>query len=124
MAWPNVPAMRSRSDAFDDHVLDAVERIERRTPAGISDVEFAVELVPPSDPAPWEDRQVPLSRLFPAQAGLPARIVLYRRPVESRVADPRDLPAVVNDIVVEQLASALGVDPVDLDPGYRPEDED
>ena len=29
----------------------------------------------------------------------------------------------VNDIVVEQLASALGVDPTDLDPGYVADDD-
>lgn len=110
--------MRTRSDRFDDYVLDAVERIERRVPSGLGDIEFAVELVPPSDPAPWEQAEVPLSRLFPAQGRLPTRIVVYRRPVETRVGDPRDLPAVVNDIVVEQLAGALGVEPSTLDPTY------
>ncbi|MBW3086773.1 hypothetical protein KEM60_03002 [Austwickia sp. TVS 96-490-7B] len=111
--------MRSRSDAFDDLVLDAVERIERRLPRGLGDIELAVELVPPSDPAPWEPQQVPLSRVFPAEAGLSTRVVLYRRPIETRVEDPRDLAAVVNDLVVEQLAEALGIAPTDLDPGYE-----
>lgn len=119
MAWPPVPSMRSRSDAFDDLVLDAVERIERRLPQGIGDVELAVELVPPSDPAPWEPQQVPLARLFPADRGLATRVVLYRRPIETRVDDPRDLAAVVNDLVVEQLSVALGIDPLELDPGYE-----
>lgn len=109
--------MRSRSLVFDDLVLDAVERIERRV--GIGDVEFAVELVPPSDPSPWESQQVPLSRLFPAEGRLPPRVVLYRRPIETRVDDPRDLALVVNDIVVEQLAGALGLEPTTLDPDYR-----
>lgn len=111
--------MTSRSDTFDEYVLDAVERIERRLTRGLGDIEIAVELVPPSDPAPWEDRQVPLSRLFPAQNRLPARIVLYRRPIETRVDDPRDLAAMINDIVVEQVAGALGVEPTTLDPDYR-----
>lgn len=115
--------MRTRSDSFDDHVLDAVERIERRLARGLGGVEFAVELVPPSDPAPWEQEHVPLSRLFPAQGRLPARIVLYRRPIETRVEDPRDLPGVVNDIVIEQLAGALGLEPDALDPGYRRDDD-
>lgn len=109
--------MTSRSAVFDDCVLDAVERIERRV--GIGEVEFAVELVPPTDPSPWEARQVPLSRLFPADGPLPPRVVLYRRPIETRVEDPRDLALVVNDIVVEQLAGALGVEPSTLDPHYH-----
>ncbi len=121
-AWPRVPVMSSRSDQFDEQVLDAVERIERRIRRPLEDVEFAVELVPPSDPAPWEHRQVPLSRLFPAEGKLPARIVLYRRPIETRAEDPRDLPAMINDIVIEQLAGALNVEPTTLDPDYRRDD--
>ncbi|WP_284302985.1 metallopeptidase family protein [Mobilicoccus caccae] len=123
LVWPPVPSMTSRSEMFDDLVLDAVERIERRVASGIGDIEFAVELVPPSDPTPFEPEQVPLSRLFPSERGLPARIVLFRRPIETRVDDPRDLAVMVNDIVVEQLAAALGVEPTTLDPGYRDQDE-
>lgn len=118
LVWPPAPATTTRSEAFDDLVLDAVERIERRFAPGIGDVEMAVELVPPSDPAPWESAHVPLSRLFPSEKGLPARIVLYRRPIETRVSDRADLAAVVNDIVVEQLAALLSVDPEQLDPDY------
>lgn len=95
-----------------------MERVERRRPDGLKQVEVAVELVPPSDPAPWEPQEIPLSRLFPAERDLPTRVVLYRRPIETRVRDSRDLAAVVNDIVVEQLAEALGVTPVELDPSY------
>lgn len=121
--WPPVPSMTSRSETFDDLVLDAVERVERRLAAGIGDIEFAVELVPPTDPSPFEPERVPLSRLFPAERGVPARIVLFRRPIETRVDDPRDLAVMVNDIVVEQLASALGVEPTTLDPGFKGDDE-
>lgn len=115
--------MTSRSETFDDLVLDAVERVERRVGSGIGDIEFAVELVPPTDPTPFEPERVPLSRLFPAERGIPARIVLYRRPVETRADDPRDLAVMVNDIVVEQIASALGVEPTSLDPGYQGDEE-
>lgn len=100
-------------------VLDAVERIERRMPGRLGSIELAVEMVPPSDPAAWEPQEVALSRLFPAERSLPTRVVVYRRPVETRAADRADLPAMVNDIVVEQLAGALGVEPTELDPGYE-----
>jgi predicted Zn-dependent protease with MMP-like domain len=61
---------------------------------------------------------VPLSRLFPGERSLPPRVVLYRRPIETRVEDAADLAGIVNDIVVEQLAGALGVEPSTLDPDY------
>jgi glycosyltransferase involved in cell wall biosynthesis len=80
--------------------------------------EFAVEDVPPSNPAPWEHGGVPGGRYFPPDAGLPARIVIYRRPVESRATDPFDLADLVRDVVVEQVAHMLGRSPEDVDPQY------
>ena len=121
MAWPAVPAMATRAEQFDELVLDAAARIEQRLGRPLGDAEFAVEDVPPSDPAPWESSDVPLGRLFAAQGKMPARIVVYRRPVETRATDSRELAALVNDVVVEQAASLLGVDPRELDAGYDPD---
>ncbi len=112
LAWPPVPVMVSRRDRFDDLVLDAAETVEERLghPLG---AELAVEEVPPSDPAPWE-HGVPLGRLFPAERGLPARLVVYRRPVEQRAPDEADLAAIIYEVVAEQVARMLGRDPDDL----------
>lgn len=117
LAWPPVPAMRSRRDEFDDHVLDAAARLEATCGRAFPAVEFAVEDVP-HGPAPWEDAEVPLGRLYPASGGRPARIVVYRRPVETRVSGAREVAALVADIVTEQLAGLLGVPPEELDPGF------
>src|SRR5665811_1605541 len=54
MAWPPVPAMTTRAEQFDELVLDAAGRMEHRAGTALGDLEFAVEDVPPSDPAPWE----------------------------------------------------------------------
>lgn len=122
MAWPPVPAMVTRAEEFDELVLETAARIEHRVGKSLGDAEFAVEDVPPSDPAPWESSDVPLGRLFAAQGKMPARIVVYRRPVETRATDARELAALINDVVVEQVASLLGVDPRELDSGYDPDD--
>lgn len=121
LAWPSVPAMRTRAERFDEMVLDAATRLEESAGPEIGDVEFAVEDVPPGDPAAWESREIALGRLFSAKGGgarMPARIVVYRRPVETRAGDAAELATLVNDVVVEQVAALLGVDPVELDPGY------
>src|SRR6478736_1047799 len=118
LAWPPVPAMQTRAERFDDLVLDAASRLEERVGEAFGEVEFAVEDVPPSDPAPWEPADIALGRLFAARGRMPARIVIYRRPVETRVDDPRELAALVNEVVVEQVAAMLGVDPAELDPGW------
>jgi predicted Zn-dependent protease with MMP-like domain len=112
------PAYRTRAERFDDLVLDAVDELERTWARQLEGTEFAVEDVPPSGPAPWEHGGVPLGRYFPADAGLPARIVVYRRPLEARAADPLDLADLVHDVVVEQVAHLLGRAPEDIDPGY------
>jgi predicted Zn-dependent protease with MMP-like domain len=117
----DLPAARSRAERFDDLVLDAVERLERRWHDQLAEIEFAVEDVPPADPSPWEHGEVPLGRFFPADRSLPPRVVVYRRPVETRTEEA-ELPALVHEVVVEQVASALGVEPEKVDPGYHRDD--
>jgi hypothetical protein len=109
--------MRSRREEFDDFVLDAASRLESRCGRAFPPVEFAVEDVP-RGPAPWEHDEIPLGRLYPAAGSRPARIVVYRRPIETRVQARSDVALVVADVVTEQLAGLLGVRPEDLDPGF------
>ena len=106
------PAMSSRSASFDELVLDAAEELERRLGHELG-VELAVEEVPPSDPAPWE-HGVALGRLFPAERSLPARLVVYRRPITQRAADGTEMAGIVYEVMAEQVARMLGRDPDDL----------
>jgi predicted Zn-dependent protease with MMP-like domain len=41
--------------------------------------------------------------------------VLYRRPLETRAQDSGDLSDLVHEVLVEQIASYLGVDPDAID---------
>ena len=99
---------------FDELVLDAAERVEHRLGRPLDQIELAVEDVPPSDPASWEE-SVPLGRVFPAEHRSPARVVVYRRPVESRAESARDLAELVDHVVTEQIAGLLGIAPDDLE---------
>lgn len=126
---PTVPLSRSRSQQFDDLVLDAVEHLEHRWSAELAGVEFDVEDVPEIEhPSPdvtygtdvVGDGSVPLARLVPAGrdrqgAASPPRIVIYRRPLETRSQDLTELADLVHDVVVEQVANLLGRDPDDID---------
>jgi len=125
----DVPLYRSRAQRFDDLVLDAVAQLEPRWEAELSGVEFAVEEIPVSGLLDDEPEPVPLARLDPAAPGgdprqpaRPARIVLYRRPLMARADDEDDLGELVLDVVVEEFARLLGVDPQAIDPGYPDED--
>ena len=48
----------------------------------------------------------------------PPRIVVYRRPLMLRADGEEDLGELVFDVVVEEFARLLGIDPGDVDPGY------
>ena len=84
-----MPLHRSRSDAFDDLVVESAIRLQRR----------------------WTGQH-------PAAGDQPARITVYRRPVETRAASERSRAMLVHDVVVEQVATLLGLEPETVDPDY------
>ena len=146
---PGVPLHRTRSERFDDLVLLAVSQLEPRWEAELSGIEFGVEEIPAVLPDTGDSDPVPLARLEPGSArpgrsqptasstppaprepgglrrdapGEPARIVLYRRPLLARADGEEELAELVLDVIVEQFAHWLGVDPQTVDPGYPAED--
>jgi len=148
---PGVPLYRSRSDRFDDLVLLAVSQLEPRWDAELAEVEFGVEEIPPVIPDTDDPEPIPLARLelrsaqpdIPLQgsvqpggadrsdvqrpdlsgaSGRRARIVLYRRPLMARADGEEELAELVLDVIVEQFARWLGVDPQTVDPGYPAEE--
>ena len=129
LAPPGVPLHRSRSERFDELILEAVARLEPRWAAQVSGVEFAVEEIPRAGPAGAAGEAVPLSRLdmgTPAgpagRPDRPPRIVLYRRPLAARADSEEELGELIFEVLVEEFARLLGVEPEDVDPGYGGED--
>lgn len=125
-----VPLARTRGERFDDLVLEAVQGLEQRWGAHLTEVEFAVEDVPPVplDPgsATWDENvvldetpggAVPLGQLLPATDEQPPRVVVYRRPLEARAGDRHELSELVHEVVVDQVARLLSLDPDEIDPG-------
>lgn len=118
-----LPAARTRAERFDALVLEALDPIEARWRTELTQLDVAVDDVPDvreqavtPDDGVVEDANVPLARLVPAgvdRRGVPtrARIVLYRRPLEARARDGADLADLVHDVLVEQVANYLGLDP-------------
>jgi hypothetical protein len=95
------PLARSRAERFDELVLDAVERLDRGWHDQLARVEFAVEDVPDLDG--WDRDWVPLTR----------------------ASASRQLRLLVADVVAEQVAELVGVEPEEIDPSYgsgEPED--
>ncbi|HEY1616520.1 MAG TPA: metallopeptidase family protein [Streptosporangiaceae bacterium] len=126
----DVPLYRSRSERFDDLVLLAVSQLEPRWETELAGVEFAVEEIPAAEASADDPEPVPLARLEPGSPGTgsparpasPARVVLYRRPLMARADGDEELGELVLDVIVEEFAQLLGLDPQIVDPGYPDED--
>lgn len=122
-----MPLYRTRSQQFDDMVLDAVARLEGRWEAELTGVEFAVQEVPEADELTDDSVPLPLARTAPgspestdsARPATPARIIVYRRPLLARAENEGELSDLVFDVVVEEFADFLGIEPESVDPGYR-----
>lgn len=132
----DIPARRSRAEKFDRLVLDAFARIDHRWHDKLSKLDIAVDDVPKIralDPesVTWPpevvaEGPVPLSRLVPAGIDkrgetTRARVVLFRRPLERRAKHPEDLEDLLFEVLVEQVATYLGVDPDEVDPNSAAE---
>ena len=121
-----IPAAKTRAERFDAMVLEALEPIEQRWGAELTELDLAVDEVPEVDETSpdevvWQagvlaDVGVPLAQLVPAGVdpeGQPsrARIVLYRRPLEARARGGADLTELLHEVLVEQVAEYLNIEP-------------
>ncbi|WP_405485475.1 metallopeptidase family protein [Nocardia sp. NBC_00511] len=131
MLPPTVPARRTRGQQFDRLVLEAFAPLESRWHEQLTKLDIAVDDVPKirplhPDSVTWPDEvvadgPVPLSRLIPAGVdrygqATRARVVLFRKPLELRAGDPDDLVDLLREVLVQQIATYLGVDPDVIDP--------
>ena len=121
------PAATSRSEAFDDEVLDAFERLLPRWGTQLRAVDLVVVEMPDverlgaaADPAA---DPVPLAYAEPAGANRPARIVVHRHPVLRRSRDRTERVALLEDLMVEQVADLLGLTPEQVDPRWDVDDD-
>lgn len=97
-------------------MVECVERLGHSWRDRLAKVEFAVEDIPTLDD--WPHDWVPLARAFAATGVLPARIVIFRRPIETRARTEYRLRDLISDVIAEQVGEMLGVDPQEVDPLY------
>lgn len=122
LAPARLPFTRTRAERFDDLILDAVELLEGRWADELGAVDFAVEEVPPVSAEDFAQDQaaccthVPLSRVVPSAHGSRPRVVIYRRPLETRADDAGELGSLIHRVVVEEFANLLGLEPEKVDP--------
>ncbi|NYE96550.1 putative Zn-dependent protease with MMP-like domain [Psychromicrobium silvestre] len=114
-----LPGARSRSERFDDLVVDSAERLEDIWGASMDRLQFAVEEIPGNlEELVASGDSAPFAAYRPAQDAAPASITIFRRPILQRVESDEDLREVVHDAVVEQVAVYLNLSPEAVDPLY------
>ncbi|WEV42514.1 metallopeptidase family protein [Bifidobacterium sp. ESL0682] len=118
MFGTRLPRYRTRSGMFDDMVSSQIRRLLAAWPQFVKPVQFAVEDVPPSAPAPWEPERSATSQCYAANHGIPARIVLYRMPMQMHHPSKEELEWAIRDALVSRLAELYGRRPEEIDPDW------
>ena len=111
------------ADRFVRLVDDALAGLPRDFHPYLEHVQVGVEDVPPADPVGAGEEillglyeGVPRTRRDPLHPPLhPDRITLYRRPLEARARNRRDLAELVRHTVVHEVAHHFGIDDDRLD---------
>ena len=128
LTWPNpltgsplkLRRRPTRIESFTKAVSASVDRVAKTCPRALVGMSIGFEDVPSGLDA-WH-QHVPLAMATPSRPGQRGQVVLFRRPIEFRAEDPRELRALVHRTVLEQLSAATGIPVDELDPDVRPED--
>jgi predicted Zn-dependent protease with MMP-like domain len=109
----------TRREAFDEIVVSLVDRLTTRYGPELSDVEFGSQDVPHISAA-WRE-PVPLGSVTGRTEERPARVVVFRRPIESKATSRSELISLVHRELVELVAELLGRSPEEIDDLADPE---
>ena len=110
---------RTRAERFDDWVMESAQRLERLWGEDIQSYQFVVQEIPDGlEDLVRRGGNVPLAASAPGNGPKPPVITIYRRPVESTARGLVPVNELIHDVVVEQLASLMGLDPESIDPTY------
>ncbi|WP_309070494.1 metallopeptidase family protein [Arthrobacter sp.] len=115
----HLPGARTRSERFEDWVMESAQRLERLWGDKIQDVQIIVQEIPDGleQLAPAAVRGL-LGSSKPAAAKRPATITVYRHPIEMTAKGYMPTNELVHDVIVEQMAELLGMAPEAVDPAY------
>ena len=117
---PTLPAYRTRSERFDDFVLDSAQRLHDIWGKPLDGVRFAVDEIPPGlEQLVADGSPAPMGAYSPATEEEGPVITLFRLVVEQACGSREELQDLVHDVVVERTAEMLRVPPESLDPVYR-----
>ncbi|MGH3651777.1 metallopeptidase family protein [Glutamicibacter sp.] len=107
--------------------MASAQRLSQRWPGEIEKIDFLIDPVPSDkllEQAAALGERVPLASSKPAAPSRPARIIIYRLPIEQIAENTGELLDLVHQCVVHEVAQ-LWMKPIsEVDPTYFPEDPD
>jgi predicted Zn-dependent protease with MMP-like domain len=93
--------------SFEDHVRNALDALPLEIRRGLENVAVVVEDEHPEDPD--------LLGLFQSEPYLPAKVTIYRLPLEESFPDADELEREIRITVLHELAHYFGIDEDRLD---------
>lgn len=97
--------------SFEDHVRNALDALPPHLAAALRNVAVVVEDENQEEPDLYGLFDgVPLTDGGPGPGDLPARIAVYRRPLQADFADPDDLEHEIRVTVLHELGHYFGLD--------------
>ncbi len=122
----SLPASRTRSEKFEDLVVDSAERLRHLWPEALAQAEYLVEEVPGQlesliaagtrSPLGKFSHSVGATAESPAQ---PPIIAIYRHPIEDLCDTAAQVRELVHEVMIDQVAGLLNMDPDTIDPLFR-----
>ena len=104
----------THAEFFTVCLTQAVQQVHMSCPGILDNVVVGAEDVPTMPD--WTEGRVPLSSAVDDSEHSPAKIVIYRRPLELRTASRRGLAILVHRTLVEQLSALTGTPVETIDP--------
>lgn len=120
-----LPGYRTRSEAFDELVVESADRLRNLWPGTLDLVEYVVEEVPSDLEALIASGALaPLGNFSRAESNATglvkaAEITIYRHPLEALCDTAGQLRELVHEVLVEQVAGLMDMDPEAVDPSFR-----
>ncbi|WP_285726708.1 metallopeptidase family protein [Psychromicrobium xiongbiense] len=113
------PGARSRSELFDDVVVESAERLQDIWGSALDRVRFVVKDIPDHlEDLVARQEPAPLADFTPRHQGEPDIVTVYRMPLVQTSRSAEDLAERVHDAVIEQVAILLNLSPEAVDPSY------
>jgi Zincin-like metallopeptidase len=114
-----LPGSRTRTERFDDWVMESADRLQQFWGERIDALQFMVQEIPEDLEKLVATRgPIPMGSCTPAAEGRPGTITVYRHPIEMAARGYVPANELVHDVIVEQAAELLGMSPEAVDPGY------